>query len=164
MVEIKPTFIIRVTQLLYKWRFFFFIYLLILITITISLVLIIPKTFSSRSTILPQSTSSLASLLPASMTTGLGGAISALTSDPGSDTFKIMAILKSRSFADSVIVQFDLQNLFELPTMEDAVLHYREMVNVTIDEEMMINISTYVKTKFFQLRKMSSLLKIWYMK
>lgn len=145
----SDTAIERVSRLLLSRRKFLAIYTVTIALGAVLITLIIPKTFSSRSTILPPSTSVLSSFLPPQMTSGLGGAISSLTGDPGSDTYRIVSILKSRSLAEAVIEEFDLIEYFEAPTIEDAIMSYQELISVTIDEELMINVTSLAKTKFF---------------
>lgn len=141
--------ILKLISLLYRWRKFLVVHIILISIVAVVISLVIPKTFTSSATILPPSTNSFSSFLPPQMTTGLGGAISALTGDPGSDTFRIMSILKSRQMAEEIIDEFDLVEMFEAPTIEDAIEEYSQMIGFTIDEEMMIRVSCYAKTKFF---------------
>lgn len=137
-------------KLIYRWRKFLFIHLLVVAITSVVISLIIPKTFNSSATILPEGGSSIVSaVLPAEMTEGLGSALGSLTGNSGEATNKIMSILKSRELATDVVEEFDLMQRFDAATIEDAIQAYREMVFVTIDDELMIRISVNAKTDFF---------------
>jgi len=98
---------------------------------------------------LPPTTSSLSSFLPPKMTEGLGGAINSITDDAGSDSYKLMAILKSRSLAEKVIEEFSLLERFEFPTIEDAIIAFNDMVFISFNDELMIEVRVNAKTEFF---------------
>jgi uncharacterized protein involved in exopolysaccharide biosynthesis len=137
-------------KLIYRWRKFLILHFLIVAIVAVVIALIIPKTFNSSATILPEGNSSIVSaVLPSEMTEGLGSAIGSLTGNSGGATNKIMSILKSRELATDVVEQFNLMQRFEAATMEDAIQAYRDMVFVTIDDELMIRISVNAKTGFF---------------
>lgn len=83
------------------------------------------------------------------MTEGLGSAISSITDDAGSDSYKLMAILKSRSLAEKVIEEFSLMERFEYPTIEDAIIAFNDMVFISFNDELMIEVRVQAKTGFF---------------
>lgn len=141
-------------KLTYRWRKFLVIHLLTIAIISIIIALIIPKTFTSSATVLPEGGFNIASaILPSHMTEGLGSAIGSLTGDSGAETNKIMSILKSRELAVNVINEFDLMSKFEAATLEDAIENFRDMVFVTIDDELMIRISVHAKSNFFNFKE-----------
>lgn len=137
-------------KLIYRWRKFLIIHLLAVAIVAVIIALIIPKTFTSSATILPEGGFNIASaVLPTEMTQGLGSAIGSLTGDSGGETNKIMSLLKSRELAVEVVEEFNLMDRFDSPTMEDAVQGFRDMVFVTIDDELMIRVTVHAKTGFF---------------
>ncbi|WP_340104030.1 GNVR domain-containing protein [Rhodohalobacter sp. 8-1] len=137
-------------KLVYRWRKFLFLHFLIVAIVAVVIALIIPKTFSSSATILPEGGGSIASaILPAEMTEGLGSAIGSLTGSGGDETNKIMSLLKSRELATDAVEEFELMERFDAVTIEDAISGFREMVFVTIDDELMIRINVNAKTGFF---------------
>lgn len=126
------------------------IHLLSVAIISVIIALIIPKTFTSSATILPEGGFNIASaVLPTEMTEGLGSAIGSLTGESGGETNKIMSLLKSREIAVSVVEEFNLMDRFEASTIEDAIQGFRDMVFVTIDDELMIRVSVHAETGFF---------------
>jgi len=137
-------------QLIYRWRKFLTLHLTLVAIGAVIITLIIPKTFTSSATVLPESSQNVANMiLPQKMTEGLGGAIGALTGSASNQTNTIMAILKSRELAVTVIDEFDLMERFEVDKLEEAIEEYREMIFVTIDDEQMIQLSVNAKTNFF---------------
>lgn len=138
------------TKLGYRWRKFLITHLILVAIGAVIIALIIPKTFTSSATILPESSQNIANMiLPQKMTEGLGGAIGALTGSAANETNTIMSILKSRDLAVRTIDEFGLMEKFEAESIEDAILEFREMVFVTIDDELMIRVSVHAKSKFF---------------
>ncbi len=126
------------------------IHLLSVAIVAVIIALVIPKTFTSSATILPEGGFNIASaVLPTEMTEGLGSAIGSLTGDSGGQTNKLMSLLKSREIAVSVVEEFNLMDRFEAPTIEDAIQGFRDMVFVTIDDELMIQVSVHAETGFF---------------
>lgn len=134
---------------IYKRRKFLSIYILLTCILALSISLSVKKTYVSSATILTPSSSGFSSFLPPSMTEGLGGAIGALTSNPGSGLNTLMSILKSREIAEQIVDEFNLQDYLQAPTIEDAIEGFREMVSVTINEESMIRVSVYAQTELF---------------
>lgn len=137
-------------KLVYRWRIFLILHLIAVAVVSVIIALIIPKTFTSSATILPEGGGNIASsFLPAEMTEGLGSAIGSLTGGGRGQTNKIMSLLKSRDLAVDVVDEFNLMEIFEASTIEDAIQGFRDMVFVTIDDELMVRVSVNAKTGFF---------------
>ena len=135
---------------LYRRRRFLLWHIIITCVIAVIISLSVKKTFISSATVLPpSSTSPFLSFLPESMSQGLGGTIRSLTGGSGDDTFKLMSILNSRNLAESAVHEFDLDEKFEAPVIEDAIELYRELVSYTIDDQGMVQISVAAKTEWF---------------
>ncbi len=129
------------------------IHLLAVAIVSVIIALVIPKTFTSSATIIPEGGFNIANaVLPSAMTEGLGSAIGSLTGDSGSQTNKIMSILNSREIAVDVIEEFNLMDRFEADTIEDAIEGFRDMIFITIDDELMIRVSVHAETGFFSLQ------------
>jgi len=142
--------LLKFSAALYKRRHFLIVYVIFTCIVAVSISLSVKKTYVSSATILtPSSSTGLSSFLPPSMTEGLGGAIGAFTSSPGSGLNTIMSILNSREIAEILINEFGLMEYFKSPTIEDAIEAYREMVSVTINDESMIKVSVYSETEIF---------------
>lgn len=136
-------------KLVYRWRKFLILHLITVAVVSVIIALIIPKTFTSSATVLPESGDNIVStILPTEMTEGLGSAIGSLTGASGGGTNKIMALLKSREIATDVVDEFDLMEKFEAATIEDAIQGFRDMVFVTIDDELMVRVSVNAKTGY----------------
>lgn len=134
----------------YRWKMFLILHFTVVAIGAVIIALIIPKTFTSSATILPESSQNLANMvLPQKMTEGLGGALGALTGSAANETNTIMSILKSRDLAVRAIEEFELMEKFEAESIEDAISGFREMVFVTIDDELMVRVSVHAKTNFF---------------
>ncbi|MTI88632.1 MAG: hypothetical protein FH748_11755 [Balneolaceae bacterium] len=142
--------LVSFVALLYEWRKFLIIQIGIVSVVAVIIALIIPKTFSSSATILPPGESSaLTAFLPQSMTQGLSGVLGSSAFDKGGETNKIIAILYSRNLAEKTIRQFNLMDRFEAENIEDALMTFREKIDITINEETMVNVTTNFKTEFF---------------
>lgn len=139
-------------KLIYRWRKFLAIHILTVSIVSLIIALIIPKTFTSSATIIPEGGFNIANaVLPSEMTEGLGSAIGSLTGDSGTQTNKILSILNSREIAVDVIEEFNLMDRFEANTIEDAIEGFRNMIFITIDDELMIRVSVHAETGFFSL-------------
>lgn len=108
--------------------------------------LIMPKTFSAATVVMPPTEgssllSSLTANLPvAGLLGGLGG-----VSD---ETNTIIAILKSRSIAENTIKQFGLSEKYEAEDMEEAIRTFRNNVDVSVNNEGMIEIIVSADTEY----------------
>lgn len=136
-----------------RWKKFIVIHLISVSVIAVVLSLIVPHTYNSSATILPsEGSGALNTIIPPQMTEGLGGAISRLTGTGRDDKNMLLSILNSRNLATNVISEFNLMERFKAPTIEDAIEEYREMVSVSINDELMISLSVRVKSRFFNLQ------------
>ncbi len=140
---------LEVLQIAYKHRGFLLIQFLLVSALAVTIALVIPKTYSSSATVLPPSTTGLPSIMPADMTTGLGGVIGSITGTPGSDSNRLISILKSRNLAEQVITRFDLMQRYEAETIEEAIEAFRDHVHYTIDDEKMVRVTVHTETGFF---------------
>ncbi len=129
-----------------KWRKLIFINFIIVCIITAVISLILPKTFSANSTILPPTDepdafglSSLIGNLPLGPL-GFGGV--------SEETYTFIAILHSRTVMETIVRKFDLINRYKEENMEYTVERLRENVNVEINEDGTITISTAASTNF----------------
>ena len=106
---------------------------------------LMPKIYESTATLLPQIDSKegggLEALLAAS---GAGGAAQSLgitmPGAPATPTDIFVAMLKSRIMADEVIKRFNLKELFEAKTMQDARKALEGNTKITVSKEKVIKI------------------------
>lgn len=139
----------EVLQIAYKHRAFLLLQFLVISVLAVTIALVIPKTYSSSATVLPPSSSEFPSVMPPEMTTGLGGVIERLTGTSGSDSNRLISILKSRKLAEQVIMHFDLMQRYKAETIEEAIESFRDQVHYTIDEEKMVRVTVHTETSFF---------------
>ncbi|MGH7250547.1 MAG: GumC family protein, partial [Nitrospiraceae bacterium] len=112
--------------------------------------LLLPKIYESTATLLPSLESKegggLGALLAAS---GAGGAAQSLgismPGAPATPTDLFVAMLKSRIMADEVIKRFNLKELFEAKTMQDARKALEGNTKISISKEKVIKITVEEK-------------------
>ena len=140
---------------LYKRRKLLLVNFLILCVVTVAVSLILPLTYSSTAVIMPPggSSSLLSSFLPSNMTTGLGSAIGGILGNASDEANKAMAILGSRTLAVKTIDKFHLVKRFDSPTIEDAIKTYHQKVEVTLNDDGTISVTTSIDTRFFHPQK-----------
>lgn len=143
----KKTNIIDYLSVFVKWRKLIIINLIIFTFITAIISLIIPKTFTAKTTILPPSgesegvgISQLVGSLPLGVL-GLGGI--------SGDTNIFMAILNSRTVMEAIAKKFRLMDLYKLENMEETVNALRENVAVEVNDDGTITVSASAHTGFF---------------
>jgi len=120
----------------------------VLIALVVSLLM--PKIYESTATLLPQLESKEAGGLGALLAaTGAGGAAQGLgISLPGmaaTPTDIFVAMLKSRIMADEVIKKFNLMELYEAKTMQDARKALENNTRITVAKEKVIKIMVEAK-------------------
>jgi len=130
-----------------KWRKFIIINSFLLCLITAIISLIIPKTFKSNTVILP----------PISEEGGFG--ISQLLSNlpipdigmgsMSEETNTFLAILDSRTVMESIVERFNLIQVYKVEDIEEAVKMVRGRVDVAINDDGTISLSTSHKTGYF---------------
>jgi len=145
-MEKKEFNFIDYLYILVKRRKLIIVNFFIVAIITAAYSLIMPKTFSAATVVMPPTggsslLSSLTSNLPvAGLLGGLGG-----VSD---ETNTIIAILKSRSITENTIKQFGLFERYEAEDMEEAIKIFRNTVDVSVNDEGMIEIIVSADTEY----------------
>ncbi|HPR88755.1 MAG TPA: Wzz/FepE/Etk N-terminal domain-containing protein [bacterium] len=135
---------------LIKWRRVIIINFIIVAVLAAVLSLIVPMTFRSSTTLMPPTEdntdiglSSLLSNLP------LGGLALGGMSDEANI---FMAILKSRTVMESVARRFDLQKRYKSDDMEKTLLVLENYIDVKLNEEGTISLTTSAETPYFASR------------
>jgi len=108
--------------------------------------LLLPKIYESTATVLPQLESneagSMAALLSA---TGAGGAAQSLgislPGAPATPTDIFIAILKSRTMADAAVKQFNLMDVYQSRTPEDARRDLQAATQISLTKEKVIKVT-----------------------
>lgn len=125
--------------LLTKWRKSIFINLLVVGVVSLIISFQLPKWYKATAVVMPPSDSQVGGGLSALMNSlpigGLGMGLG------GGGEMTYMAILKSKSFATSVIKKFDLESFYEKKTMFETYLSFYGDFNVQFTEENMISIA-----------------------
>ena len=118
--------------------------------VALGVALLLPPVFTARSSVMPpqQQSSGLAAAL---------GSLTALTGVGGGSGLKnpndlYVGILKSQNVADGLIKRFDLQNRFEVKTMEEARLSLDGMANIHSAKSGLIEIAVEDKDSVFAAR------------
>jgi tyrosine-protein kinase Etk/Wzc len=134
---------------LVKIKYVFITHFFIVTIFALIISLIVPKTYTATATILPANESAdmmgLSSLLSDLPSIGGLGGLTTLSNDG----VTLMAIVKSRTVADSVIQKFSLQEYYKMPTMVETRKALAKNVVVSPTEEGAIQISIKAKTKYF---------------
>ena len=127
-----------------KWRKFIIVNFLIISVLVAVISLVIPKTFSAESIILPVSESS-SFLAPAGFE-GFGAGLLGLGGSEEAN--RLMAIIGSRNVLKKVTLKYDLQNVFEVETLEDAIEILRDLSDMTFEDDGTITVVASAKTPF----------------
>lgn len=147
--------LIEYVDFIFRWRVFFIVHFIAVSIFAVVLSLIIPKTFTSSAVIVPpEGQTQISGILPSDMMKGLGGNLGSLIGGSsgaisGGGAHRILSILNSRSLAVKTIKEFDLQQKFESPTIEDAILAFRDLFSITQDEYGTISVTVSYDTDFF---------------
>ncbi|MCZ6704131.1 MAG: hypothetical protein O6940_13965 [Ignavibacteria bacterium] len=127
-----------------KWRKFIIVNFLIISVLVAAISLVIPKTFSAESIILPVSESS-SFLAPI----GFEGFGAGLMGFGGSEEAnRLIAIIGSRNVLKTVTLKYDLQNVYEVETLEDAIEILRDFSEMTFEDDGTITVVASAKTPF----------------
>ena len=135
-------------SILVKWRKFIIINFFIIAFITAAISLIMPKTYTAKTTILPPTEESsglglsqLMGKLPLGQLGIMGGV--------SEETYVFIAIINSRTIMEAVVEKFGLIKLYEVENMEEAVRSLRGNINVEINEDATISLYAIAKTGYF---------------
>ena len=118
----------------------------------------LPKTFTSTAILMP----------PTSESGGIGNLMGALSSLPFSgltsktndESLSIIAILKSRTLFEKVIIKFDLLKFYELSNMDKALVALSNNTSFEVLEEGTIKITVSLKTKYFHKDESEEVIKV----
>jgi tyrosine-protein kinase Etk/Wzc len=148
MIKKEISFVDYLT-LLIKWKKSVIINCFTVCFLVAAISLIIPKSYSSRTTILPPTDESggfgLSSLLGNLPVGGIGLGLSGLSDG----TYTFIAILNSRTVMETVAKKFELKYRYKAKNMEETIKILQERVLIEIDDEGTITLHVRAKTKFF---------------
>ncbi len=153
-MENKQIDILDVLLILAKHKKFIFFTVLLVSIISVTYVLVVPKLWTSTVTLLPASEQESSLNFGSSSFFGLGSTI--LGSSFQKDAEELVTIMKSRTFSEDVINNFNLVDYFKikdsdsLVVMDKVLIKFREkMRNIHIDEDTgLIMISISSKNKY----------------
>jgi len=147
-MEARKASFIDYLSILVKWRKFIIINFFIIAFITAAISLIMPKTYTAKTTILPPTEESaglglsqLMGKLPLGQLGMMGGV--------SEETYVFIAIINSRTIMEAVVEKFELIKLYEVENMEEAVKSLRGNINVEINEDATISLYAAVETGYF---------------
>jgi capsule polysaccharide export protein KpsE/RkpR len=108
--------------------------------------LLLPKIYESTATVLPQLESNDAGSMAALLSlTGAGGAAQSLgislPGAPATPTDIFIAILKSRTMADAAVKQFNLMDVYQSRTPEDARRDLQAATQISLTKEKVIKVT-----------------------
>jgi len=133
--------------ILVKWRKFLILNILFFGIIAAIFSLIMPKTYTATAILMPPTQtgklfSNLSLNLPAFNVGGIFGGIP-------EEINNIMAILNSRTLAESTIKKFNLMERYQSKTIEHALITFRSNVSFSLEKEGTIKIEAYTHTGYF---------------
>ena len=135
--------VIRKHRLLIGGLFF------VAVALALAVSLLMPKIYESTATLLPSLDSKEGGGLGALLAASGGGAAQGLgitlPGAPATPTDIFRAMLTSRIMADEVIKRFDLKDLYEAETMQDARKALEGNTKITVSKEKMIKITVEAK-------------------
>jgi len=113
--------------------------------------LIMPKTYDATSIILQSTTPSGIDLgIPTNFTTR---ELSSFLGGTSEETYPLVAILKSRTMAESTIKRYNLMERYDFDNMDEAVEGFSDMTTITVDEGGVISVTASAETHFFHLER-----------
>jgi tyrosine-protein kinase Etk/Wzc len=145
-MESKNANLIDYLFILTKWRKFVLINFFIVCLVTVTIVLIVPKKYTAKTTILPPVDDSQGFGLAQFIGNlpmggfGLGGY--------SEETYTVMAILNSRTTMEAIVKQFNLIKQYNSDNVEEAVKELRTNVRTEINEDGTISLFASAKTNF----------------
>lgn len=154
MGKTKEIDILDVLLILAKHKKFILFTVLFVSIISIIYVMVVPQLWTSNSTMLPASEDNSSLNIGNSSFLGLSSTILGNTSQK--DAEELVTIMKSRTFSEDVINEYNLMNYFKikdadpLVAMDRALIKFREKIRkINIDEDSgLIIISIITKDKF----------------
>jgi capsule polysaccharide export protein KpsE/RkpR len=109
--------------------------------------LIMPKTYDATSVILQ---SAAPSALEISIPTDFAPmGLSALLGGASEEAYTLVAILKSRTMAESTIRKYGLLERYDFDNMDEAVEGFEDLTSVSVEEEGVISITALAETGYF---------------
>jgi len=146
-MENKFSNFLDILYIVVKWRKFIIINFIVICVLAVLFSLIVPKWFTSTSTLMAPSEDgtgfNLSSVIGALPVSNLfSGGVS-------DEANRFIAIINSRTLMEEVAHKFDLQKRYKTKNVELTVKRLRKHVNAEINEEGTISISVKAKTKFW---------------
>lgn len=142
--ESKSLNLIEFLFIINNWRRFIFLNFISIIILTAIISLIIPKTYQAESIILPVSSSDDI-MMPIGFQ-GFGSSLLGL--GESEEANRLMAILASRTVMQQVVLQNDLQNIYDEETIESAIEELRDFSDIQFEDDGTIIITASAKTGF----------------
>ena len=142
--ENKSLNIIEFLFIINNWRRFIFLNFIIISTITAIISFIIPKTYQANSIVLPVSSSDEI-MMPIGFQ-GLGSSILGL--GESKEANRLMAILASRTVMQKVVIQNNLQSIYDEETIESAIEKLRDFSDIQFEDDGTILVVASAKTGF----------------
>ena len=137
--------------LLVSWKRKIMINILIISIVAVVVSLIVPKWYKSYTTILPPvdesselGLSGLMKSLPMGGSLGLGG-LGAVSEE----TSRFIAIMNSRTMKQSIIDEFNLQQLYKKKTIEETIKELNDHISLSINDDGSITVYTEARTPYF---------------
>lgn len=127
-----------------KWRKFIIVNFLIISVLVAAISLVIPKTFSAESIILPVSESN--NIFAPGSIEGFGAGLLGLGGS--GEANRLIAIIGSRNVLKTVTLKYDLQKVYDVDTLEDAIETLRDLSDMTFEDDGTIIVVASAKTPF----------------
>lgn len=127
-----------------KWRKFIIVNFLIISVLVAAISLVIPKTFSAESIILPVSESN--NIFAPGSIEGFGAGLLGLGGS--GEANRLIAIIGSRNVLKTVALKYDLQKVYDVDTLEDAIETLRDLSDMTFEDDGTIIVVASAKTPF----------------
>jgi uncharacterized protein involved in exopolysaccharide biosynthesis len=142
-------------NILWKWRKYIVINVIVITFLAAIISLIMPKIFKASAVLMPPLTDSSSSILGTLSDLPFNSFLSQSTDE----TMSFIAILKSRTVMENVIVKFDLINFYAVENIEDAFETLTDNIQFDVEEEGTIRISAFVATSWLHLEEEEEMAK-----
>ena len=131
--------------IIYRWRIFLAKFVGITTLVMVIYSLIMPQTFTSKSVLIPASDEPGVNIMQAMSTSLLG-----INLGRGStEIYLLKAILESRTLREKMVVEFNLLELYDTESMDEAVFDVGKRINATVTEDNTLEVSFSHPTDYF---------------
>jgi capsule polysaccharide export protein KpsE/RkpR len=131
--------------IIYRWRIFLTKFVGFSTLAMVIYTLIMPQTFTSKSVLIPTSDDPGVNMMQAMSTSFLGVNLSR----GSTEIYLLKAILESRTLRETIVTEYNLQELYEEDSMDEALSAVGDQIDITVTDDNTLEVSFSHTTEFF---------------